>query len=238
MREDGVRTTSARRSRSNPPPSRPARHQPRLVDRDAQLGQRELDGFDLNTFGATGGGGPIGKLRVLLHRAFSDRAVLGHGFAVHPAGPHVSRHVRPELHRTPVLIAGTTAINAQYAEINTPVYLPWSCDSGPSNPTTLGCTGRPGREGVITCPSTVSRFRRASPSTRRWPTSSTPSTSRGSTTHRHCTAGRRRSGLVGVRRVIKKGALRPGLGRNGDLAQTTVTDRRPGKASLLLVDVG
>ncbi len=97
----------------------------------------KMDGFDKNSFGAASGGGPIGSLAysfidrkdaapywdmakqyTLLDRMFPDMF-----------GPSFTGHL--------TLIAGTTAISPKFAEIDLPVNQPYSCDSGPTNETTL-----------------------------------------------------------------------------------------------------
>ncbi len=100
----------------------------------------KMDGFARNTFGPVGGGAPIGDFAyeyidhkdvkpywdmatqyTLLDRMFPDMF-----------GPSFTAHLS--------LIAGTTAISNKWAEIDTPVFTPWSCDSvagGNSNPTVL-----------------------------------------------------------------------------------------------------
>jgi phospholipase C len=109
----------------------------------------KMDGFDKNTFGATGGGPPIGDFAyayidhkdvapywdmagqyTLLDRMFPDMF-----------GPSFTAHLS--------LIAGTTAIDAKNAEVNTPVFLPWSCDSGANNPTDLVPIVQPGQPGYL-----------------------------------------------------------------------------------------
>jgi phospholipase C len=110
----------------------------------------KMDGFARSTFGAAGGGAPVGdfpyayiyhneikpywdmaKQYTLLDRMFPDMF-----------GPSFTAHLS--------LIAGTTAISDSRAEVNTPFNTPWSCDSldgGVSNPTTLVAKVGPGQPG-------------------------------------------------------------------------------------------
>ena len=95
----------------------------------------KMDGFAKSTWGTAGGGAPIrsfaygyvlrsevkpywdmAKQYTLLDRMFPDMF-----------GPSFTAHLS--------LIAGTTAISATKAEIDTPEVTPWSCDSGNQNPT-------------------------------------------------------------------------------------------------------
>jgi phospholipase C len=97
----------------------------------------KMDGFARNTFGAVGGGAPTGdfayayvdrsevkpywdmaKQYTLLDRMFPDMF-----------GPSFTAHLS--------LIAGTTAISAQQAEVDTPEFTPWTCAPGVNNPTVL-----------------------------------------------------------------------------------------------------
>jgi phospholipase C len=107
----------------------------------------KMDGFDKSTFGALGGGPPIGdfayafvdrqdvkpywdmaKQYTLLDRMFPDMF-----------GPSFTAHLS--------LIAGTTAISDTRAEIDVPQNLPWSCLSGTENTTTLVARVGPGANG-------------------------------------------------------------------------------------------
>jgi phospholipase C len=110
----------------------------------------EMDGFARSTFGAAGGGAPVGtfpyayiyhneitpywdmaKQYTLLDRMFPDMF-----------GPSFTAHLS--------LIAGTTSISDTRAEVDTPENLPWSCDSvegGATNPTTVVAKVGPGMKG-------------------------------------------------------------------------------------------
>jgi phospholipase C len=89
----------------------------------------KMDGFDRNTFGSTGGSGPVGSFPY----AYLDKAwvqpylTMAHEYTLLDRmfpdmfGPSFTAHQS--------LIAGTTVIGPQYGIVNVPKDLPWTCNS-------------------------------------------------------------------------------------------------------------
>jgi phospholipase C len=101
----------------------------------------KMDGFDLNSFGTTGGGAAVGdypyaeviRSEVQPYWNLATQYVLGDRMFPGEFGPSFTAHQ--------YLIAGTTMLNPQTALVDTPEETPWGCDSFRPNPTSILVSG-------------------------------------------------------------------------------------------------